>query len=264
MEKAKQAIFNNIPRLFHYQEYDAERLKDTLLNNRVYCSNPVDFNDPWDMKPLVKTLDNEQDRNEYIAYVRKTMIENGMSQEIMDELLNVPSLIESLSEKNTLSHWKTFEEYFRVYCLTPKPDNLLMWSHYAKKHQGICLEFNTDNPIFGSAWKVEYHSEYPYYSWKPEFYVVRLALTKAKCWEYEEEYRILPKTVHADKTLQQEKLMLVDDSNKLIFPAEALKSIIIGCKANHEEIKNLIQTLRPELKVKHAIMQHNRYGINIE
>lgn len=262
MIEAKRAYFNNIQRLYHYQEYNIDRLKDILLMNRIYCSNPIHFNDPWDMKPLIKSFDNEKDRKEYIEYLRKTMIENGISQEMIEESLNKPSIIDSMAESSTLTHWKAFEEYFRVYCLSPKPDNLLMWSHYADKHKGLCLEFDTDNPIFGGAWEVEYHIEYPYRPWNAELDVVRLALTKAKCWEYEEEYRLLPKTELANSAKQF--TMVVDEDNKLTFPHEALKSIIVGCKANFDEIKSLVHSIRPDLQVKNAIMQRNRYGIIIE
>lgn len=264
MKKAQQAIYNNTKRLFHYQDFDKERLEDTLLTNRIYCSNPIHFNDPWDMKPLIKTLDNERDRSEYIEYLRNAMINNDISQDVIDKYLNTPSWVDYMAENSAMTHWKNFEEFFRVYCLTPKSDNLLMWSHYANKHHGICLEFDTDNQVFGGAWEVEYHSEYPYHSWKSDFDIIKLALTKAKCWEYEEEYRLLPKTEYANQIVQQDRIMIVDKQNKITFPSEALKSIIIGCKADYEEIKNFIHSLRPDLQIKRAIMQRNRYGINIE
>jgi len=39
----------------------------------------------------------------------------------------------------------------RIYCLTPDPDSILMWSHYDEHHLGICLEFGVDNPLFAKA-----------------------------------------------------------------------------------------------------------------
>jgi hypothetical protein len=46
-----------------------------------------------------------------------------------------------------------------IYCLTEDPANLLMWSHYAEKHQGVVLKFKCikqmDN-IFLAAQKVQY------------------------------------------------------------------------------------------------------------
>jgi len=37
----------------HYQDFQpdlhSDRLVDILQNHRIYCSNPADFNDPWDV-----------------------------------------------------------------------------------------------------------------------------------------------------------------------------------------------------------------------
>ncbi|WP_148242872.1 DUF2971 domain-containing protein [Enterobacter asburiae] len=261
MELAKQAFFNKINNLYHYQPFKAEWLKETLVENKIYCSHPADFNDPWDMKPLIKDLDNEIISREYLEYLTKAMIENNISKDSMDRALNDASFLKYMSASSAIAHWNFFEENFRVYCLSPKNDNLLMWSHYADKHHGICLEFETNNIVFGSAWMVEYHDEYPYHSWRSDYDPIRLALTKATCWKYEEEYRILPKTNKANEKQQQS--ILVDECNKLVFPRQALKSIIIGCKANYDEIKDFIYELRPDLSVRKALMQHNHYGLDI-
>src|ERR1700704_3968385 len=42
----------------------------------------------------------------------------------------------------------------RIYCLTPIPHSILMWSHYADNHRGVCLEFDTANRLFSLAMKV--------------------------------------------------------------------------------------------------------------
>ena len=49
----------------------------------------------------------------------------------------------------------------RIYCLTPIPNNILMWSHYADNHKGICLEFDTSIRLFGTAREVDYRETYP-------------------------------------------------------------------------------------------------------
>ena len=55
----------------------------------------------------------------------------------------------------------SIDEQYRVYCLGPDPKNLLMWSHYADSHRGICLEFSLSNKIFCGALKCEYSATYP-------------------------------------------------------------------------------------------------------
>ena len=36
-----------------------------------------------------------------------------------------------------------------------------MWSHYARNHRGICLEFSVPNTKFRGAAQVRYQKEYP-------------------------------------------------------------------------------------------------------
>jgi hypothetical protein len=45
----------------------------------------------------------------------------------------------------------------RIYCLTPKADSTLMWSHYADNHCGVCLEFSVANnmlPRYAAEWNI--------------------------------------------------------------------------------------------------------------
>src|SRR5438876_4345329 len=48
-----------------------------------------------------------------------------------------------------------------IYSMTADPASLLIWSHYADAHKGICVEFSTGLWPFNLAWKVIYSSEYP-------------------------------------------------------------------------------------------------------
>ncbi|MEQ9910074.1 DUF2971 domain-containing protein [Pectobacterium odoriferum] len=262
-KKASQALSDGIRSLFHYQPLDSEQhkiwLTETLLENKIYCSNPADFNDPWDMKPLVKHTYNENDLIGFTEYVGKMPLSNQAANHFSENRTD-HVLINEYARKFILGHWRMFEEILRVYCLSLRPDNLLMWSHYANKHSGICLEFDTNNHVFGSAWKVEYHAEYPLVLWADDLDLMRIALTKAKCWENEDEYRILPQT-EGDSLPAK---LSVGSDNKLLFPSNALKSIIVGCKANYDETLSFIRSIRPDLPVKRAILQSDRYGLHIE
>jgi hypothetical protein len=48
------------------------------------------------------------------------------------------------------------QKRYRVYCLTTKPADTLMWSHYAENHTGICLEFGCANDVLRNARQVVY------------------------------------------------------------------------------------------------------------
>ena len=99
----------------------------------------------------------------------------------------------------------------KVACLTTHNDNTLMWSHYADKHQGICIEYDISNiykrkeVIFK---KIKYHTKMNRYNsftsnddltirnfvldeYTEINYIIESFTIKSKEWEYEDEYRIL-------------------------------------------------------------------------
>lgn len=257
----------NMRQLYHYQSFDLsdldkERLSRILNDGEIYCSNPVDFNDPWDMKPLTRNLIIDGGINDFREYILNHLNNGGYSSQLIEKLTSNDVELQKIYDGQIESHWYSFQKYFRAYCLTPKNDNLLMWSHYANKHKGICLEFKTDNEVFGSAWKVEYFNLYPFYNWKDNADPMRFALIKSDCWRYEEEYRLLPKTPMVSDYIHQPYLM-VDEYNQLIYPKDALLSVIIGCQADYKKVKRVVHEIRPDIKIKRAVLLKDRYGLDI-
>ncbi len=81
--------------------------------------------------------------------------------------------------------YRILDESFGVLTLSEIPDDILMWSHYANNHEGICLEFDPRlHPgAFPRLSPVRYQEAYPYI---PTFFpdVVQL-LSKKKTAKYE-------------------------------------------------------------------------------
>ena len=51
--------------LYHWQSFNEDYLASTLANSAIRCSNPANFNDPWDCKAEFNTeLLNDADENE--------------------------------------------------------------------------------------------------------------------------------------------------------------------------------------------------------
>src|SRR6185437_6477137 len=105
-----------------------------------------------------------------------------------------------------------------ILCLSAKCNDLLMWSHYANGHRGLCLEFEASDytPFFGAALPVKYRDDRPTFDpdgtqWQR---VESAVLTKSKGWSYEEEWRVIDHDqghgVHQ-------------------FPARCLTGVIFGC-----------------------------------
>jgi hypothetical protein len=79
--------------------------------------------------------------------------------------------------------WPTIAARYRIYCLGPDVGNLLIWSHYADNHRGICLEFSTRNEVMCSSQPVEYVSTFPLIrAYSTDLYEnLRLLLVKGAC-----------------------------------------------------------------------------------
>jgi hypothetical protein len=160
---------------------------------------------------------------------------------------------------------KSFQQMIserRVYCLTPDAESILMWSHYADNHRGICLEFGVFNDLFSKARQIAYRSEYP--RWMPhEFEVqqertIEIILTKAADWSYEREFRI----VSLMPGSAPHWLRAQGDFFRL--PAAALKSIIVGCESDCEAVSRVVKEHAPQLPLKRAVRSSRHYRLVIE
>ena len=140
-------------------------------------------------------------------------------------------------------------------CLSKNPLNVLMWSHYADKHQGFVVAIDTEKAGFddeakclitapkgdvvylGSRIKSKLKiSQKNIYDTN---IISKLLLTKSSHWQYEEEIRIIKKT----ESLHKEGTVLIDK----IIDLKSVTGIYIGInnKGFDEIIKNnnILETL---------------------
>lgn len=140
-----------------------------LLNGRIYFSAPKNFNDPFELSAKVN--------------ISSSPLLGTLSQKERDEVLRIFRLRPptALSEE-----WK---ERVGILCLSEDLVNILMWSHYANNHAGICIGLDTDCKPFSSANLVSYSDERPAaeFNSDPEKLLSRVLLTKSKHWSYERE-----------------------------------------------------------------------------
>lgn len=268
MERAKTAIENEIKFLYHYQPFNLEHIERLLRNKTIYCSNPKHFNDPWDCKPWydISVLDDPIEFNKAKDFViEKYRGCSGAAVNLQEEMIE--QLGERVYLENILTEWfsasaESGAKNFRIYCLTPYCTNSLMWAHYADKHTGICLEFDSMNRVFGGAWQVKYNDVFQgerFY--ERDFDPMFRFLHKSDVWKYEDEYRIVSREPAGDPEYDDSPLGSVEGVFKL--PDGALKSIIVGCAGPYEEIVDLVRNLCPEIQVKKANRIPHRYTLEI-
>jgi len=255
----RTALQNGIPTLYHYEKFNAAYLSTTLRDQVIHCSDPANLNDPWDCKPAFDphALDDpevlEREMAWRVPHPAKHLWEKQMRA---DPKARIEFMIGASKSIQAMLAQR------RIYCLTPKPDNTLMWSHYADNHRGICLEFSVpDNLLFSKAAEVVYREVYPHWvpcdiNDKPGL-VMELILTKSADWCYEKEYRL----VSVQTSALSNFLQLHGDYFRL--PNGALKSVIMGSEANHKAIGALIKDCAPNLPIKRAMRSANLYSLDI-
>jgi Protein of unknown function (DUF2971) len=261
--KLRSVIDAGIPRLYHYQKYNREHLGDLLENRRIHCSTPGTLNDPWDCRPWydANSLKAPEARRAYLKWLHKQAKPQPtpeMRARVDDAIMNAGEgvLAEALAGLSR-SVQKIIEER-RIYCLTPHPDSILMWSHYADNHRGLCLEFDTANPLFSTAKEVIYRADYPTlvpHEMGPE-QALEMVYTKADAWAYEDEFRLL-----GIRTAEGYPVQL--DGNYLTLPKGSLKAAIVGCEAPYAEIEVVFKKHAPDLPLKRAVRAPNRYRLAI-
>ena len=135
--------------LYPWEKFNEERLSALLRDNRIYCSNPVLFNDPWDCKPHfnMEILNDLAERQKHAQWAidlcqRKSPMPPEAQERMRQTFLHNPAAAAKLINQLSGEMAGSIDEQYRVHCLGPDPKNLLMWSHYADSHRGICLEFS--------------------------------------------------------------------------------------------------------------------------
>lgn len=255
-------------KLFHWQALNETWLADTLASRTIYCSKPGDFNDPWDCKPYFNTeiLHDQTENERHIAWAvdicrrRTSMSEHdieNMRSSLKKDLPMAMGLMREISD----SMADAIDRQYRVYCLGPDVGNLLMWSHYADSHKGICLEFDLRNDVMCGALRCEYLDSFPFIKLHEpdDEQNLRILLAKSSHWSNEKEYRLISQ----ERTHAVNTGTLLTEGGFLALPEGALVSVIVGCQGDYDRVRALVEALAPNVKVKRAVRVPNRYAISI-
>lgn len=247
-------------RLYHYQRYNRDHLATTLQNNTLHFSTPANFNDPWDCKPWfdLDALARPEVRDATIDYLMR--VGKATQQSDADEMRSNPTLLRAMVHGVADGIIETLAQDYRVLCLTPEDLSIRMWSYYAEKHTGICLQFDTHHFPFNGAMKVEYLPEFPLgqMSDSEENEVRRALLVKAREWEFENEFRVIALV----RSEERRDGPILADGNFVDIPPESLTSVVVGCNCPFgDEIVDLVQRLKPGVTVRQTVRLPHVFGL---
>lgn len=262
--------------LYHYQHFSKKYLEQTLRDLTVYLNQPESFNDPWDCRPWydINGLNKKSVREAHIEYFTDSNLSHKFENITAKELRSNPDKLEQMVKNSTEHLWRLINDKYRLYCFTPKEDSELMWSHYAKSHTGICVQFNAESHLISQACNVCYQKNLPVLDLLDP-YLLRntktdnaseLLLTKSDVWRYEKEYRLIAHEIPLDMIEQYERAGLpFTIKNNLKLSEGALTGIIVGCLSKDEnQFVKIVKKYQPQITVKKALRNHHKYGLTFE
>lgn len=270
-------------KLYKYREVNQYQL-DALGRKAQWFALPSTFNDPFDCQ--LKLTSESQYFTSLPFYLNalgltgrnittvSSIIQSGKSQRKSDDqiIADIESVIFQqqttnirLELQNNLQSIQSQNANIGVLSLAEENDNLLLWAHYAHFHQGICLEFSTNetcpysgvNVLSDASFtrKVKYGTHYPslvdlkpYDSTHTEL-ENNLLFFKSNEWEYEREWRTINSI----------------GGQLLPFPGK-LTGIIFGAKitdSDEDKILNVISNYSYKPDIYHAVIRDDKFALEI-
>ena len=197
-----------------------------LTRNEIFLSSPADFNDPLDCR-IPKNfymLDTDEKIWEYCEIMERRLsstlkeLNINVKQKklaLFKRIKNNPELVQKEHEEEMIPNQ---DKYYGIFSLGTNWKNILMWSHYADYHKGFCVGFDEEilrnSAKFHKAGIVEYLNDFPDIDPRNEDLIEVSFIrtnTKAKKWEYENEYRMLFNYYPKEATKEDRIVNISDD-----------------------------------------------------
>jgi Protein of unknown function (DUF2971) len=243
---------------FKYREI-SEKTFDLLENQELCFNKPSKFNDPFDSKFDIIWSGTITDWNRFFwnrGEKDPIIVRYYINKGVKSGILNKKGSIYTLNPRN--KKFKNIDEnlhsqdddYPRICCFSKVKNNILMWSHYADGHKGICLCFKSEKKGDGNflildsnpeiflpvKYKEKDNEELPkQVNMLSKYDLEELSaflLTKHFLWTYEKEYRIiLYKTGFNGKFTKS-------------FRKEDLEGIIFGIKTPISDVRKVYEKIK--------------------
>jgi len=246
-------------RRFLYKFHPAsnyDHLYSIIVHSEFWLASVADFDDPFDGKATFYWGGTLQQKRKVV----KRMLENApqLTKRSIEHEITKLMLDPTLEERINTSYKNVINNYGVISFAENRRSNA-MWSHYARKHEGICFQYNIfkDFDTFRQALPVLYDDSYPRINYCDENIkeYLRGISTKHSSWQYESERRIC---------------LTYKKHTYMPFIAGALESIIYGYKVKPETIK-MVQSLlqkrdrlkMPLIKQYYANISNTAYKVSI-
>ena len=261
--------------LYKYCCFDEEgHVFDLIRKGKMWFSSARCFNDPFDTS-ITYNYDGLYDKiaQDWVYSIIECDYPNlsfsekkKLATEKLNEIRRDPSIL--LQRMDAIIEMQYNK--FGICCFSEIKSNILLWSHYAKNHSGVCVGFSTNlimdyadrllsqNELLDLV-KVKYAKEYPQHSLiKIELGsedvsdVEDILYTKSSDWSYEKEYR----------------LIFWGKTNFCInFGFDTISEIVLGCRISaihRDQILGICSTSENPPQVYQAIKSERQFSLDYE
>jgi hypothetical protein len=252
-----------------YKYTSAQNALKILREVRVKVSAADQLNDPFELSPeidpnyftlerAVQFLRQEHEVNSWHqkealalgftnkkAYKRWYLKKENLHKRAELLMPNVPKNVEQ-ARQNFANTFST-DNGFLLFCVSKTKNSVAMWSHYAKNHQGVVIEFETDKRPFCQLPR-DFILEVKYSNKKARYEhvldverfrksLLEIARTKSTDWEYENEVRLVFPT------------QVCSGGQFVKFAADAVRSVTFGCRCSPSDQIAITQELSKSIFV---------------
>lgn len=224
LESASGIIFKYRPMLY---DYDVNAVK----NNKLWFSELSTLNDPFEAYAIIdhdqfalSVLNSDSELKKSLSNMPYAVRQRARKLAVMESKRNSRDLLEGMRQDLSIS------------CFSERNDSILMWGHYANKHNGICVAYSIlDMSERGKAViPVNYCEQLPVLVEYSEYGICRFFLesirTKAKEWSYEKEWRCIQ-----DKNACGENW----NGNGALLDVASPKAVYLGCHSDVELVEQM-------------------------
>lgn len=217
---------------------------DILRENELAFSSSVTFNDPFDSTFWLRNEGTKEEWEEHLYWIDldEETVEHMLNYELQKIEGNAYKLSKNINE-NPFKNQTKIKNSTHILSLSRTNNNILMWSHYASNHEGVCLCFKAElkdeklgfyfDSEFLPLYQVKYKKDFP----EPLNMlnldrnelesVINFLTTKYVDWEYEKEYRFFVQNMEQSNISfkQYEKNSLEGIIFGLCTPIDSIRQI---------------------------------------
>jgi len=236
--------------------FSVKKASDLLVSSKLYMSAPSDFNDPYEFQGQFALETDPVKRRKYFERTAKHQIKN---KRMRDDAVRKMVARSNEQPYDINMSFDRMRDLNGVSCFAKDPRNLLMWSHYAAGHRGICLQFNIaqDPGLLMIVHEVNYQDDIAKLTWPrdKDRIVSDVLLRKGKVWALEKEVRYISLTTVRDY---------------LAFNGNALSGVLLGSRfppSSESILRSLFDQRKKEglriPKLYRAKSRRETYGVSL-